>query len=122
MSQQAIGFHYREINRRMAERGMPAAAWSPEKVAYQARQQLDEASQAIDMLTVESAIWREQYRACFRSRQDVVNEAATLRAELAKVDESPYSPAFLRAISATCSTPASRAGKTQDEVFKEEGK
>lgn len=101
MSQQAIGFHQREINRRMAERGMPTAAWSAEQVAADLR-------------------WRMRNMAAWMNLLDKRNES--LRAELAKVNGSPYSPAFMAAIAGTCSTPASRVGKTQAEVFDEESK
>jgi hypothetical protein len=87
MSQQAVGFHHREVNRRMAEKGMPTAAWSPEQIAYAARVDADWFCGA--MLQGEREIER-------------------LRAELAKVNESPYSPAFMQAIRDSCSTPASR--------------
>lgn len=52
----------------------------------------------------------------------------TIRAALAAASRpapppgyEPYTPATVQAIRETCSTPASRIGKTQDEVFRAEG-
>jgi hypothetical protein len=63
--------------------------------------------------------WVEQMNVDMERLAYERNEA---RAQLAKVNESPYSPAFMAAIAGTCSTPASRVGKTQAEVFDEEKK